>query len=309
MNWRGRRGSSNIQDSRGQRSAGSSRSSARGGSAGAAGLGRLLMMLPGSGKTKIIIILVVIGGMWLFGINPLSFLMGGGSAGISGDYQQQNDASSSDTLFNMVSVVLADTEEVWDEVFREQLGREYPKPRMNIFTGSVESGCGYASSQVGPFYCPLDRKIYIDLGFYTELHEKFDAPGDFAMAYVVAHEVGHHIQNVLGTLDEVQRRKATMSEEEANALQVRVELQADYYAGMWAHFASNYDDLLSEGDLEEAINAAEAIGDDMIQKRTRGYVVPESFTHGTSEQRKRWLLKGFRSGQIKNGDTFSARNL
>jgi hypothetical protein len=267
------------------------------------------MMLPGSGKTKIIIILVVIGGMWLFGINPLSFLMGGGSAGISGDYQQQNDASSSDTLFNMVSVVLADTEEVWDEVFREQLGREYPKPRMNIFTGSVESGCGYASSQVGPFYCPLDRKIYIDLGFYTELHEKFDAPGDFAMAYVVAHEVGHHIQNVLGTLDEVQRRKATMSEEEANALQVRVELQADYYAGMWAHFASNYDDLLSEGDLEEAINAAEAIGDDMIQKRTRGYVVPESFTHGTSEQRKRWLLKGFRSGQIKNGDTFSARNL
>jgi predicted metalloprotease len=262
-------------------------------------------------KKGIAVLVVLIGVMWLFGINPLSFITGGGapSAGISNNNTSQQSASTSDTLYQMVSVVLADTEEVWNDVFMDQLGRDYPEPRLTIFTEAVESGCGYASAQVGPFYCPLDKQIYIDLGFYSELHTQFQAPGDFAMAYVVAHEVGHHVQNVLGTLDEVQRLKSTLSQEEANALQVKVELQADYYAGLWAHFASNYDTLLEEGDLEEALRAAAAIGDDMIQKRTRGYVVPESFTHGTSEQRQRWLLKGYRSGKIKDGDTFTAQNL
>ncbi|GAB5464607.1 MAG: neutral zinc metallopeptidase [Candidatus Kapaibacteriales bacterium] len=303
MNWRGRRGSSNIRDVRG--------SSGRRRSSGLGGLGGLPIPIGGKkGGFSIVTLLIIVGVMWLFGINPLQLLTGGGSAGIQNQQSyDQSGATMSDTLYNMVSVVLADTEEVWGQVFKEQLGKNYQEPSMSIFSGSVNSGCGYASSQMGPFYCPLNQEIYIDLGFYTDLHRDFGAPGDFAMAYVVAHEVGHHVQKLTGVLDRVQEMKGRMSKEDANALQVKVELQADYYAGLWAHYASRYDDLLDETDLQEALRAAGAIGDDMIQKRSQGYVVPESFTHGTSEQRRRWLLKGYKSGLVRDGDTFSAVNL
>ena len=204
-----------------------------------------------------------------------------------------------------VSVVLKDTEDVWDKIFREQLNSTYEKPQLVLFTSEVQSACGFASAASGPFYCPADQYAYIDLSFYDELKNRFGAPGDFAMAYVVAHEIGHHIQNLLGISAKVQAQRGKISDEEYNKLSVKLELQADFLAGLWAHHADKMKDVLEEGDIEEALNAANAIGDDRLQKEARGYVVPESFTHGTSEQRMYWFKKGYSTGDIRQSDTFS----
>ena len=213
-----------------------------------------------------------------------------------------------DQLADFVSVVLADTEDTWNVLFRK-MGKQYKEPKLVLFTGAVQSACGFAESAMGPFYCPADEQVYIDLSFYQDLKNKLGAPGDFAQAYVIAHEVGHHIQNLLGTSDMVHRARSQVSKEEYNQLSVRLELQADFLAGVWAHHAQKVRHILDPNDIEEALNAANAIGDDRLQKRSRGYVVPESFTHGTSEQRMRWFLKGFKSGDVAQGDTFKAARL
>lgn len=206
-----------------------------------------------------------------------------------------------------VGVTLADTEEVWTRLFR-QAGRRYEKPKLVLFSGSVESACGFASAAVGPFYCGEDRQVYLDMAFFDQMKSQLGARGDFAQAYVIAHEVGHHIQNLLGTLGRVHAERRQMNERDANRLSVRLELQADYLAGVWAHHAQGMAGI-DRADIEEAIEAAQAIGDDTLQKRGQGYVVPDAFTHGTSEQRVRWFLKGFESGDLSGGDTFSARRL
>jgi predicted metalloprotease len=210
-------------------------------------------------------------------------------------------------LRGLVGAVLADTEDVWNEIFR-QMGRQYREPTLVVFTDQVQSACGVAGAAVGPFYCPGDQKLYIDLSFYRELKTRFQAPGDFAQAYVIAHEVGHHIQNLLGTMDQVNSARQRMSEAEANQLSVRLELQADFLAGVWAHHAQKRG-VLEQGDVEEALGAASAIGDDRLQRETQGYVVPDSFTHGSSEQRIRWFRKGLETGDIRQGDTFNSRSL
>lgn len=277
MKWKGRTRSSNVDDRRG-----------KGGVVG--GLGGLGII--------IVIVYTLLGG------NP-------------GDIMQNMDGGQSNTpyvataeeeeLAAFVSVVLADTERVWTEVFAE-MDMQYYEPTLVLFTGRVDSACGIAGSATGPFYCPGDKSIYIDLEFYQQLKDRFNAPGDFAMAYVVAHEVGHHIQNELGVLTQMNDLRGKVSEEEYNALSVRLELQADYLAGVWARYVQG-DNLLEEGDLEEAMNAASAIGDDRIQMEAQGYVVPDSFTHGTSEQRRRWFYKGFEAGDLSEWDTFGADEL
>jgi predicted metalloprotease len=206
-----------------------------------------------------------------------------------------------------VSVVLKDTEDVWHQLMKEK-GKEYIEPHLVLFTNNVDSGCGYASVATGPFYCPMDSKLYIDLSFYDELRDRFGAPGDFAMAYVVAHEVGHHVQNLLGISQRVEELRGQMDQKEINALSVRVELQADFFAGVWANHAEQMKDILEPGDIDEALNAANAIGDDRLQKESQGYVVPDAFTHGTSKQRMYWFKKGFETGDMDKGDTFSSNN-
>jgi predicted metalloprotease len=203
--------------------------------------------------------------------------------------------------------VLASTEDVWTDIFRPS-GRQYRKPTLVLFSGQVSSSCGRAGAAVGPFYCPGDEKLYLDLSFFDELRTRFRAPGDFAAAYVIAHEVGHHIQRLLGTMDKVDAARGRLSEEEANQISVRLELQADFFAGVWAHYAQQKE-LLEQGDIEEALGAASAVGDDRLQRETQGYVVPDSFTHGTSEQRSRWFRKGLETGDIRQGDTFNTRSL
>jgi predicted metalloprotease len=210
-------------------------------------------------------------------------------------------------LRQFVGAVLADTEDVWNDIFR-QMGRQYREPTLVLFTDQVQSACGVAGAAVGPFYCPGDGKLYIDLSFYRELKTRFRAPGDFAQAYVIAHEVGHHVQNLLGTMDQVNSARRRLSEAEANQLSVRLELQADFLAGVWAHHAQKRG-VLEQGDVEEALGAASAIGDDRLQRESQGYVVPDSFTHGTSEQRIRWFRKGLETGDIRQGDTFNARRI
>ncbi|MGB5707692.1 MAG: neutral zinc metallopeptidase, partial [Arenicellales bacterium] len=205
-----------------------------------------------------------------------------------------------------VSVVLADTEDTWKPVFK-QLGREYREPKLVLFSGSTDSACGYASAAMGPFYCPGDQKLYIDLNFYSELQNKFGAPGDFAQAYVVAHEVGHHVQTLLGITDQVQRAKSGVSQTQSNDIQVRMELQADCLSGVWANHAHRSRKLLEQGDIEEGLRAAAAIGDDTLQRKSRGYVVPESFTHGSAKQRQTWFFRGLESGDINQCDTFSGQ--
>jgi uncharacterized protein len=278
MLWQGRRESSNVDDRRGM---------------GAGGLA------VGGGILGVIALVI-------------NFLLGG-----SGDSQlpvpSQNQPISAeqkavqDSQVHFVGVVLAETEDVWTQVF-SQMGRQYEKPRLEIFTGSTQSSCGYASAATGPFYCPGDRDVYIDLAFYEELKNRFGAPGDFAMAYVIAHEVGHHVQNLLGISDKMDRIRQQVSEGEYNKYSVRLELQADFLAGVWAHYEKGKG-ILEAGDIEEALNAANAIGDDKLQEKAQGYVVPESFTHGTSAQRMYWFKKGFDTGDINQGDTFSATNL
>ncbi len=213
-----------------------------------------------------------------------------------------------DNQADFVSVVLADTEDTWNELFR-QMGRNYVEPKLVLFSDVVESGCGYAKSAVGPFYCPADQKLYIDLSFYNDLQNRFQAPGDFAQAYVVAHEVGHHVQNLLGISDRVRALQSRVSETQANQLSVRLELQADCFAGIWANNAQRTRQILEEGDIEEALNAASSIGDDRLQSESRGYVVPESFTHGTSAQRVRWFTRGIKTGDPAQCDTFKTANL
>lgn len=282
MEWKGRKASRNVEDRRGKGGA----------------------MIAGGGIGGILIVLLVA----FLGGDPGVLLdqLGGGSMGTTSS-QPYEATQEEEELAEFVSVVLADTEEVWTEVFAEE-GMEYVEPTLVLYTGSVESACGTAGASVGPFYCPGDYKLYIDLSFYNELQNQFQAPGDFAMAYVVAHEVGHHVQNLLGVMEEVQPLRNQLSEEEYNKVQVRLELQADYLSGVWAHHAQGMG-YLEEGDLEEALTAASAVGDDTIQQRSRGYVVPESFTHGSSEQRQRWFYKGFQAGNLKEGDTFNATDL
>lgn len=210
-------------------------------------------------------------------------------------------------LRQFVGAVLADTEDVWTDIFRKS-GKQYSDPKLVLFTDQVRSGCGVAGAAVGPFYCPSDQKVYIDLGFYRELKTRFRAPGDFAQAYVIAHEIGHHIQNLLGTMEKVNAAQRGMRKEEANQLSVRLELQADFLAGVWAHNAQ-IRGVVEAGDIEEALKAASAIGDDRLQRESQGRVVPDSLTHGTSEQRVRWFRKGFETGDIRQGDTFGATSL
>jgi predicted metalloprotease len=209
---------------------------------------------------------------------------------------------------DFVKAVLGDTEDVWQDLFR-QMKKEYRDPHLELFTGQTKSGCGFASAAMGPFYCPANEMVYIDLGFYRELAERFKAPGEFARAYVLAHEVGHHVQNLLGISEKVHARQQRSSKAEANQLSVRLELQADFLAGVWAHHAQQTKQILEKGDVEAALRAATAIGDDRLQKESQGYVVPDSFTHGTSEQRVRWFRRGLQTGDINQGDTFSAESL
>ncbi len=232
----------------------------------------------------------------VFGVNPLGFLGGeGADVDVSTPERQR--------LVAFVRVVLADTEDVWHEEFRKT-GRTYEEPRLVLFSQGIDSACGYASSAVGPFYCPADRTIYLDLSFFESLRDRIGAPGDFAQAYVIAHEVGHHVQNLLGTADRVHALMQRSDERDANRLSVRLELQADFYAGVWAHHAERTKRVLEPGDVDEALAAASAIGDDRLERRERGVVVPDSFTHGTSAQRTAWFRRGFTTGDLRAGDTF-----
>jgi uncharacterized protein len=245
----------------------------------------------------------------------LNFLLGGGDVSQlpqqlpnQGREMTAEEQAADDQRAQFVKVVLADTEDIWNQLFAK-MGKDYPEPTMVLFRDGVQSACGTASSASGPFYCPGDHQLYIDLSFYEELQDRFRAPGDFAMAYVVAHEVGHHIQTVLGISDQMARARQQMSKEEYNQYSVRMELQADFLAGVWAHYADKVKNVVESGDIEEALNAANAIGDDRLQKETQGYVVPESFTHGTSQQRMYWFKKGYQTGDFNQGDTFNAPEL
>ena len=283
MRWRGERQSTNIEDRRGM---------SAGRVAVGGGLGTLLLM-----------ILALV-----FGVDPQMLFDQSPTSEPSSQVQTSRPRSSEEEeLKQFVSVVLAKSEDVWNNVFRQN-GREYREPTLVLFTGQVRSACGLAGAAVGPFYCPGDEKVYIDLAFYEQLRRQFDAPGDFAQAYVVAHEVGHHVQKLLGIMDRVDALQRRVTEVEANQLSVRLELQADFFAGMFARYVQK-EGLLEAGDIEEALRAASAVGDDRIQKRTSGYVVPDSFTHGTSEQRLRWFRRGFETGDMRQGDTFGAGNL
>lgn len=281
MKWQGRRQSSNVED---RRSMGGPR------------------MAVGGGAGLLILVVIVI----LLGGNPQALLQGlpqgpGGPAGGGGPVASTPE---DEARAEFVSVVLADTEDVWRELFASR-GDAYVEPSLVLFRDGVRSGCGMAGSEVGPFYCPADSKVYIDLGFFDELAGRFDAPGDFAQAYVIAHEVGHHVQHLMGITEQVERQRGRLSEAEMNELSVRLELQADFLAGVWAHHAQRTKGILEPGDIEEGLGAASAVGDDTIQRRTQGRVVPDSFTHGTAEQRVRWFRRGFQTGDLDQGDTFA----
>jgi predicted metalloprotease len=260
------------------------------------GMGMPLMA--GGGCGTLIIILVAL----YFGVDPRMFLSN--EAGPTPPAQQGEVGTPQDDAGTFVAAVLGDTEETWNQIFREQIGREYVEPKLVLFTQATRSACGVGQSAMGPFYCPPDQTVYIDLAFYEDLRQRFGAPGDFAQAYVIAHEVGHHVQNLLGVSEQVQQARGRLSEEEGNALSVLQELQADCYAGVWGNHAHKYRNVLEPGDLEEAINAASAIGDDRVQAQTRGMIAPESFTHGSSAQRVAWFRRGFEGGDIRQCDTF-----
>jgi predicted metalloprotease len=281
MEWKGRRESENIEDRR--------------------------TLTPGRAAVG--------GGVGVLLIALVTYLLGGDPHKLLNQFQNnpqpgavQDSGAASDPaqeeLKHFVAVVLADTEDVWQEQFRK-MGKAYKEPRLVLFSGRVESACGLADAAVGPFYCPGDQMVYLDLAFFDELKNRFHAPGEFAQAYVIAHEVGHHVQKLLGTSDKVHAQRARLGKAEYNQLSVRLELQADFLAGFWAHHAQKSKHFLDPGDLEAALRAANAIGDDRLQKQARGYVVPDSFTHGTSEQRIRWFRRGFETGDLSQGDTFS----
>jgi predicted metalloprotease len=281
MLWQGRRESDNVEDTRGS------------------GGGRIAV---GGG----------IGGVILV----VAYLLLGGDPQALVDSQQQSQVPTRqvdgdaprDEASKFIAVVLADTEDIWNQLF-QKMGRQYEEPKLVLFTQQTRSGCGFASGASGPFYCPEDRRVYIDLAFYRMLHERFGAPGDFAQAYVIAHEVGHHVQKLLGISDQVQAQRGRVGEAEYNRLSVRLELQADFFAGIWAHYADRAKNVVEPGDIDEALRAASVIGDDNLQRRSQGHVVPESFTHGTSAQRVRWFRKGCETGDVRQGDTFTARDL
>lgn len=283
MRWRGGAESENVEDRRGR--------------------GGPVMVGGGLGVLVLVVVFALMGG------NPQQLLRllqqaappGGQGGAPNAPVDPANDPQRE--LKQFVSVVLKDTEDVWTDLF-QQMGSEYEKPKLVLFSGRVQSACGLASAAVGPFYCPADRKVYLDMSFFEEMKQKFNAPGDFAQAYVIAHEVGHHVQKLLGISDKVDAMRRRLSEEEFNKVSVRLELQADFLAGVWANHANKMRNILEEGDVEEALNAASAIGDDRLQQQGQGYVVPDSFTHGTSKQRVRWFTRGLKSGNIDDGNTF-----
>lgn len=280
MRWQGRRESGNVEDRRG---------SSRGG------------LIAGGGIGTIVIALIV----YFLGGDPSQVVnLQQQQPTTQGQLSPEQEAAEKEAA-GFVKVVLAETEDVWNKLFSE-MNQQYQEPVLVMFTGVVESACGNASSASGPFYCPADHKVYIDLSFYDELKDKLNAPGDFAMAYVIAHEVGHHVQNLLGISEKVQRARSQLSETEYNKLSVKLELQADFFAGVWANHAQKMQNILEPGDIEEALNAANAIGDDRLQKQSRGVVVPDAFTHGTSAQRMYWFKKGFETGDVRQGDTFNS---
>lgn len=279
MRWQGRKQSTHVEDRRG-------------------GSGRRIAF--GGGIGTLVLIVVAL----LFGQNPLQLLQT-----VGGSTQQVAPAAAGDDQAAAFSrVVLADTEEIWGKLFA-QMDRQYTPPVMVLFSGSVQSACGLSSAATGPFYCPADEKLYIDLSFFSELESRFDAPGDFAEAYVIAHEVGHHVQKLLGISDQVESLRRRGDEAQANELSVRLELQADFLAGVWAHYDDKWNQVLEPGDIQEAVQAANAVGDDRLQRQSQGYVVPDAFTHGTSAQRMRWFTKGYQTGDLSQGDTFSAATL
>jgi predicted metalloprotease len=289
MRWKGRTRSVNVEDRRGRRVP------------RAVGIGGL-----GGAGVLILIVLAM-----LLGVDPAPLLQGGlGAVDASLPYADApgRGAPASDEGAEFVSVVLRDTEDVWHALF-SAAGRRYEEPTLVLFSGATRSACGAASSATGPFYCPADRDVYIDLSFYDQLRRGFGAHGDFAQAYVIAHEVGHHVQTLLGTSQQVHAYRGRVSDAEYNGLSVRLELQADCFAGVWAHHAQRMKGILQQGDIEEALGAASAIGDDRIQRRTQGYVVPDAFTHGTSEQRVRWFRRGLESGSLGACDTFAQTTL
>jgi len=310
--------SRNVEDRRGQ-----------GGGFGMPGRG-IQIPIGGGGGLSITSLLIIGALMLLFGINPLEILTGGRNIsevpelpqtgqtqrpgrtseipGLPGGGQESIGRQSSDEMKVFIGRVLADTEQVWGEVFKS-FGQRYKEPQLVIFDRGTRTACGVGMTQMGPFYCPLDQKVYIDLAFYDELKRRFNAPGDFAQAYVVAHEVGHHVQTLLGIAEKVQAMKQRMSERQANQLQVRMELQADCLAGVWANLNHQLNNRLEPGDIEEGLRAANAIGDDMIQKKMQGYVVPDAFTHGSAEQRMRWFTNGYNTGQMQACDTFNTDDL
>lgn len=273
MRWIGRQQSGNVQDRR--------------------GMGGKVAIGGGIGGIIVIVLSLIMGK------NPLEYI----NIDSSPAYEQSTSAND-DEYAAFVKVVLKDTEDVWNKLLPEQLDVRYQEPVLVLFSGGVESACGNASSATGPFYCPADQQVYIDLSFYDDLKNRFGAPGDFAMAYVIAHEVGHHVQNLLGTAAKMDRARQSLSEEEMNALSVKLELQADFLAGVWAHHAQEMKNILEPGDIDEALQAANAIGDDRLQMESQGYVVPDAFTHGTSKQRMYWFKKGFETGDVTQGDTF-----
>ena len=293
MKWEGNRESDNVEDRR---------SNGGGGSGGG---------LLGGRSIGIGTIVVALLGGWLFGINPLTILnlLSGGAP--PAQVQQQAPAQrppADDRMAKFVSTVLADTEDVWKDVFAKG-GATYKEPRLVLFRGATQTACGQGQAAMGPFYCPGDQKVYIDLGFYETLTKRLGAPGEFAQAYVVAHEVGHHVQNLLGISAKVDKMRGQVSQADYNVLSVKLELQADCFAGVWAYHANQSRQILEGGDIEAAMNAAAKIGDDALQRSSGGAVVPESFTHGTSAQRQRWFKTGITTGSVKSCDTFSARNL
>lgn len=272
MQWRGRRTSANVENRRSSRGVG----------------------MAGGGIGSLILVGVM---FWLSGGDPQVLVDSGlldGQAGL----ESTTPTPAEEETVNFVGVVLADTEDVWHQLFQEQ-GSQYVEPSLVLFRGQVDSACGLASSAVGPFYCTLDRNVYLDLEFFSDLKERFNAPGDFAAAYVIAHEVGHHVQQLTGISEKVRAQQGTLGEVEANRLSVRLELQADYLAGVWAHYEDKTKGVLDPSDIEEALRAASAIGDDRLQKQAGGSVVPDSFTHGTSEQRLRWFKRGYETGSFK----------
>lgn len=283
MRLDGRRESQNVEDRRGK----------RGGKVASMGIGGLIV----AGLIT-----------WIMGGNPLDVLKNAGPGILTGQQQSTQEYTPTpeeEAMATFAKQILAGTEDVWTKVFREELGAEYQPPRLVLFTDAVQSGCGGASSQTGPFYCSADQTVYIDLSFFSQMKSQLGAGGDFAYAYVIAHEVGHHVQYLMGTLQEAHDRMRQVDKTKANAISVRLELQADYYAGVWAHYDNALYNSLEPGDIEEGLNAAQAIGDDKLQMEAQGYVVPDAFNHGTSKQRMSWLNKGFQLGSVKGGDTFN----